>query len=98
MKDLIKQTDELIAKINRLLDKNDRMAADLLVKEEQIRELQHQLKEKTERIKVAEQEKSSNKVLESIQQSGSDTREARRKINDYIREIDKCIARLSAEG
>ncbi len=98
MKDLIKQTDELLAKINRLLDKNDRLAADLLVKEEQIRELQHQLKEKTERIKLIEEENSSNKVLESIQQSGADTREARKKINEYIREIDRCIAKLSAEG
>lgn len=98
MKDLIKQTDELLAKINRLLDKNDRLAADLLVKEEQIRELQHQLKEKTERIKLVEEENSSNKVLESIQQSGADTREARKKINEYIREIDRCIAKLSAEG
>lgn len=98
MNELLKQTDDLIAKINRLLDKNDRMAADMLVKDEQIRELQHQLKEKSERIRNLEEERSSQKVMETVHFHGADTREVKKRINDYLREIDKCIAKLSAEG
>lgn len=98
MKELVKQADELIAKINRMLDKHDKLVADLLVKDEEIRRLQQQLKEKTERIRTVEEEKSSLNLLESIQYSGGDTKEARKKLNEYIRELDRCIAKLSAEG
>ncbi|MEP7129005.1 MAG: hypothetical protein ABI729_09060 [Chitinophagales bacterium] len=98
MKDLLKQADELIVKINRLLDKTDKLSADLLAKEETIRELQHQLKEKSERIRTLEEERSSQKFTESLQLPTGDTRETKKKINDYLREIDKCIAKLSAEG
>ncbi|MEO6166532.1 MAG: hypothetical protein ABIO46_14760 [Chitinophagales bacterium] len=98
MYELLKQTDDLITKINRLLDKSDRMAADMLVKDEQIRELQHQLKEKSDRIRNLEEERSSQKVMETIHLPGTDTKEVKKKINDYLREIDKCIAKLSAEG
>ncbi|MBX7108944.1 MAG: hypothetical protein K1X61_09885 [Chitinophagales bacterium] len=98
MNNLLKQGEELIVKINRLLDKTDKLAADNLVKDEQIRELRQQLKEKSEYIRRLEEERSSQKVLESIQLPGGDAKEAKKKINDYLREIDKCIARLSAEG
>ena len=98
MNDLLKQADELIAKINRLLDKNDKLGADLLVKDEQIRELQQQVKEKSERIRHLEQERSSQKVMDTIRFQDGDTKEVKKKINDYLKEIDKCIAKLSAGG
>lgn len=98
MNNLLKQGEELIVKINRLLDKTDKLAADILVKEEQIRELRLQLKQKSEYIGQLEEERSSKRVTETMQLPGGDTKEAKKKINDYLREIDKCIARLSAEG
>lgn len=98
MNELIKQADDLIAKINRLLDKTDLLSADLLAKDEQIRQLQRQVKDQAERLRIMEEERVSKRTAETIQVQLADTREVKKKINDYIRELDKCIAKLSAEG
>jgi hypothetical protein len=98
MADLVKQADELIQKINRLLDRNDKLLADMLEKDEKIRELIQQMKVKNERIRQLEEEAVSVRVSENIQLPGMDTKEIRKKINDYLRELDRCIAKLSAEG
>ena len=98
MGDLVRQADELIQKINRLLDRNDKLVADMLEKEEKIRELTQQMKAKTERIRQLEEEAVSARVSENIQLPGMDTKEIKKKINDYLRELDRCIAKLSAEG
>jgi uncharacterized protein YoxC len=98
MNELLRQADDLITKINRLLDKNNRLTADLLEKDEKIRVLNQQLKEKSERIRQLEDETSSRKLADNIRLPGMDVKEARKKINDYLREIDRCIEKLSAEG
>jgi|KBSSwiStaDraftv2_1062776.scaffolds.fasta_scaffold3172536_1 DNA anti-recombination protein RmuC len=98
MGDLVRQADELIQKINRLLDRNDKLIADMLEKDEKIRELNQQLKVKSERIRQLEEETVSARVSENIHLPGMDTKEIRKKINDYLRELDRCIAKLSAEG
>lgn len=98
MGDLVRQADELIQKINRLLDRNDKLMADMLEKDERIRELNQQLKVKSERIRQLEEETVSARVSENIHLPGMDTKEVRKKINDYLRELDRCIAKLSAEG
>lgn len=98
MNELLKQTDELIAKINRLLDKSDKQAATLLMREGQIRELQQTVKEKSERIRQLEEDRSSQKVMDKVHFQDDDAKEVKKRINEYLREIDKCIARLSAGG
>jgi len=96
MKELIKKTDDLIVKIHRLMDKQDRLVAELLVKDEKLRELNTQLKERTDRVRQLEEQIALQKTTGRI--IGTDSKEARRILNEYIREIDRCIEKLSAEG
>jgi len=98
MKELIKKIDDLIAKIHRLLDKQDRLAAEVLVKEEKLREVNTQLKEKNDRIRQLEEEITLLKAADRIQLPDGDLKEVKRKLNEYIREIDRCIEKFSAEG
>lgn len=98
MNELLKQADELIQKVNRLLDKNDKLAADLLERDERIRELHAQVKEKSERIHQLEEDRTLGKVADTVQLPGQESKEVKKKINEYLREIDRCIAKLSAEG
>jgi hypothetical protein len=48
-------------------------------------------------LRELEQEATSFKLAENIRLPGSDTKEMKKKINEYLREIDRCIAKLSAE-
>jgi predicted ATP-dependent endonuclease of OLD family len=98
MKELLKHADELIQKVHRLLDRNDKLVADLLEKEEKIRDLNLQLKEKSERVKQLEEGVVALKLSETVQPADGNSKEVKKKINEYLRELDRCIAKLSAEG
>ncbi|MBA2422721.1 MAG: hypothetical protein H0V61_05805 [Chitinophagales bacterium] len=98
MNELIKQADELIGKINRLLDRNDKLSADLLERDERIRALQEEIRGKSDRLRLLQEEMNSVKLAGSIHVGEMDVKEFKRKLNEYLREIDRCILKLSAEG
>jgi uncharacterized coiled-coil DUF342 family protein len=98
MKELIKQADELIGKVNRLLDRNDKLSADLLERDDKIRKLEEEIREKSDRLRLIEEEMNSLKMASTINVQQTDVREVKRKLNEYLREIDRCILKLSAEG
>lgn len=97
MKELLKKADDLIAKLNRLLSKQDKMEAELLSKDEKLKEHQLQLKEKNERIRQLELEVASLRSTKGVALSNDQSKESKQKINELIREVDKCIAKLAAE-
>jgi hypothetical protein len=86
MNELVKQADELIQKIHRLLDRNDKLSADLLEKEEKVRELSQHVKLQTERNKQLEEEMASLKLAENLHLPATDMKETKKKINEYLRE------------
>ena len=78
---------QLLRQHHRLQKENEKLREELL--EARSRELQHQ-----QRVDQLEQQVSILKVT-SGDMSEKDKREFEKKINQYIREVDKCISFLS---
>ncbi|MBA3647295.1 MAG: hypothetical protein H0W62_01900 [Chitinophagales bacterium] len=97
MNELLKKTEDLVSKIHRLLDKQDRLAAETLVKDEKLRVTATELKQKNDQIRQLEEQITLLKATTHIPFSEGNLKDARRKLNEYIREIDRCIEKLSAE-
>ena len=96
-KDLLKKTDDLISKIQRLTEKQDKFIADLKSKDEKILALRNQQTSNQERIDSLEQEVASLKLGGFVNLSDENKKEVRRKLNEYLRELDGVIAKLSSE-
>lgn len=65
----------------RLLKENEKLVAENKFKEEQIKNFQN-------RIKIS-------KIVDYMSAEGEKSAELKTKINEYIKEIDRCIAHLS---
>jgi len=96
-KDLLKKTDELISKIRRLSEKQDKLITELKSKDEKIEVLRNQQTSNQERIDSLEQEVASLKLGAFVNLSDENKKEVRRKLNEYLRELDGVIAKLSGE-
>lgn len=94
--DLLKsQLSTLERKVNLLLNefaniKNDK--AKLSAENEELRSL---LKAKDDQITRFQNKIKISKIVEGIDIEGDDSSELKKKIDDYIKEIDRCIAHLS---
>ena len=97
MKVLFKKTDELISKLHKLLAYQQKLEADLLTKDEKIKDLTNQVKEKNDRAKELELLVASLRSAGGVALSDDQSKDTRQKINELIREVDKCIATLTSE-
>ena len=95
--DLAKKADELVGKIRRLIEKQDRMQQELKSKDEKIESLKQALMEKEQKIEGLENESITQKLGSAISLSEDNKKEVRKKINEYLKELDAVIAKLSAE-
>jgi len=96
-KDLLKKADDLISKIQRLTEKQEKLLAELKSKDEKIETLRNQQTSNQERIDSLEQEIASLKLGAFVNLSDENKKEVRRKLNEYLRELDGVIAKLSNE-
>ena len=78
---LIEKSNQLTAKKNSLRQNNDTLNAQLQEKEKQIVALQ-------DKVKLMN-------ISKSVDTTKEDVKATRLKINEYVREIDKCIALLN---
>jgi FtsZ-binding cell division protein ZapB len=78
---LIEKTNQLTAEKNSLMQNNDALNAQLQQKEKQIVALQ-------DKVKLMN-------ISKSVDTSEEDVKATRLKINEYVREIDKCISLLN---
>ena len=62
---------------------------------EQNQELKQYLKAKEEQIDNFKNKDKITKLVDGVVVSGGDTIELKQVINEYVKEIDKCIAHLS---
>lgn len=58
--------------------------------------LHHILQEKTQELKIKQEEYSLLKIAKTIEGSRENTKETKQKINTLVREIDKCIDLLNS--
>ena len=88
LKNLLNQVDKLNLTFDELKGKND----DLELKNKNLR---HTLLLREEKIKALKEERELIINAKSLTDVGMSTKEARHKINELIRGIDKCIAQLN---
>lgn len=82
-------------KLVLLLDKYKTMKQEVDLLKEQNGELKDMLKQKEVQVSSFQNQIKISKIVEEIDSDGEDATELKRKIDDYIKEIDKCILHLS---
>ena len=88
LKNLLNQVEKLSLTFDELKRKND----DLELKNKNLR---HTLSLREEKIKALKEERELIINAKSLTDVGMSSKEARHKINELIRGIDKCIAQLN---
>ena len=81
--------------LNKLIDKNKRLSEDQKKLEEHIAKLQFQLTEAHDKIAVLEEHNRQMKTAKAVSGDDESSDEAKAKINELVREIDKCLALLN---
>ncbi len=64
-------------------------------KNKELELLQHQLNQQTDELNTLKNKYNKVKVVKSISELGDDPVKVRKKVNELIRGIDRCIARLN---
>lgn len=79
----------IISRYKKILDENKKIKSNAIDLENDVKEKNKKIKELEEKIKLLKIARSVNsKELENVKAS-------RKKINEYVREIDKCVALLN---
>ena len=81
-----KKTEKLVAKQITLIKKNDNLSCELEKIKKELTEKDQQISQLTDKIKLL-------KIAGSV--GGESTKEVKLKINEMVREIDKCIAQIN---
>ncbi|MDL5049102.1 hypothetical protein QQ054_24110 [Oscillatoria amoena NRMC-F 0135] len=92
---LAKQLLEIKAKVEKLAAANDALRNENIRLVNENKRLTETLDIQKNTIKDLEEYNKIIKIAGGLHLSKTDVREVKLKINDYIREIDRCIARLS---
>jgi predicted RNase H-like nuclease (RuvC/YqgF family) len=99
MQQLIKKTEELANKAKKLVNENQKLHLTVQNLENEVQGLKRQLEEQAQknaelnnRIKII---KLARKISPEEGLDGGHTAELKRKINEYIKELDNCISMLN---
>lgn len=87
--------ERLHNKIVLLLEKYQQLKDDLKVSNERVDDLSKQLDDQNQTIRQLNEKNKVLKLSTSIQNKQGDNKAAKQKINELVREIDKCIALLN---
>lgn len=89
------ELNALERKVQLLLSEYQNAKNELNVLKSENQELRSALKQKDERIKDFQNQDKISKIVGSIGKSEEETSEMKGKIDEYIKEIDKCILHLT---
>ena len=90
----LEQLGRIESKLNRLVSRYHQMQGALEKAQEEIRELHLVIVQKETEIKNFQNRDNITKIVDTIAADAANATELKLKINEYIREIDKCIAYL----
>lgn len=94
---LHKQADELRSRVQRVSEKVDQFKQANLKLKDEVNQLRDELKQKSTELKQTEDRvKTVSMVNNMPTQSSAQVKEMKHKLNEYIREIDRCINKLNA--
>ena len=81
--------------LNKLIDRNGRLVEDQKKLEVYIANLQKQLSEAHDKIMSLEDQNRQLRTAKAVSGGDESSDEAKAKINELVREIDKCLALLN---
>ena len=94
--DLLKANlQTLERKLSLLLDKHKSIKDEISLLKEENGELRGLLKQKEAQVSGFQNQIKISKIVSEIDSDGKEATELKSKIDDYIKEIDKCILHLS---
>lgn len=85
----------LSAKLQKLIADYKKVREELAQSKESNKQLRIQLDHQNEELKNFQNQEKISKIVSSLAGSTQNSPELKLKINEYIKEIDKCIAHLS---
>jgi len=94
-RELLVKLDFLEHKIQSLLSELHSVKTELVQIKEENQDLKAIIQRQNEEIKNFQNQEKISKIVTSIAEDARNSSELKLKINEYIREIDKCIAHLS---
>ena len=89
------QLSSLDRKLNLLLAEHKRMKQELAQCQAENALLREEMEAKEDQIASFQNKIKISKIVDRIDTDGEDSTVLKRKLDDYIKEIDKCIAYLS---
>ena len=98
MKELVKKADDLLERIHRLLDRQNELVAELADQRRTIRELNEKLKNQQGQLKDLEQKITLAQLGSLAKEDPKESKMVRQRLNDYLKELDRIIEKLAAEG
>ena len=90
----LEQLQRIESKLTRLIQRYNQTQDALGKAQQEIRELQSVIQLKEAEIKNFQNQDNITKIVNTIAADAANATELKLKINEYIREIDKCIAYL----
>jgi chromosome segregation ATPase len=90
----LQQLQHIEDKLRKLLSRHTDVQQRLSSAQEQVKNLEAKLEEKDQQIKNFQNQENIVKIVDTLAGNPVNSTELKLKINEYIREIDKCIAYL----
>ena len=92
MKDIINNIE---VKLGKFIAKHQQLSNEKLVLAQENNDLSDELKKKEDEISTLKDKIKLMNISKSVEISKEEVKASRLKINEYVREIDKCIALLN---
>ena len=92
MQDIINNIE---VKLGKFIAKHQQLSKEKLVLEQENNDLSEELKKKEDEISTLQDKIKLMNISKSVEVSKEEVKASRLKINEYVREIDKCIALLN---
>src|SRR5688572_11858834 len=90
----LKQLESIESKVHKLLSRYEQAQKALAVAQQEIKRLELEVSRREAEIKNFQNQENISKIVDTIAADPANSTELKLKINEYIREIDKCIAYL----
>jgi len=87
--------EDIEVKVKKLIVKYEQLKGESKVLEQEKSQVSNELSSKNSKIDQLQEKIKLMNISKSVDVSGDDVKTTRLKINEYVREIDKCIALLN---
>ena len=90
----VQQLRHIEEKLRKLIQRHSEVQQRLLRAQEEVKHLEGLLDKKDQQIKNFQNQENIVKIVDAIAGNAANSTELKLRLNEYIREIDKCIAYL----